>query len=247
MVPAKSTKSPAFQFYPKDFLCDEEQTLLSLPQVGAYTRLMCHCWLKGSLPPETKELARLCGATAGQMDKFWAGISKCFRQRADGRWIHPRLEVERKNQAEYRRRQSDAAASRWHKPDGSRRNALLSSSASSSATTKEKEIDTTPPLLSFPVDGSLSEPLWILTQGRVDRWLEQFPNVDVLGECRRALAWAEANPAKRKTARGMPAFLVNWLNSATNRPRQGPALVTMGGRGRTGAAPRGKYDGIGEG
>lgn len=140
MPTSKSTRSPAFQFYPKDFLGDEEQTLMSLPEVGAYIRLMSRCWLKGSLPPEVPELARLCGATTGQMRKFWPAISKCFNQRADGRWIHPRLEKERKVQADYRKRQKENADKRWQShgnatampeaphPVG---NALLSSSSSS--------------------------------------------------------------------------------------------------------------------
>ena len=57
---------------------------------------------------------------------------------------------------------------------------------------------------------------WHLTQAQVESWAVAFPARDVLAECRRALAWVEASPARRKTARGMPRFLVAWLNRATD-------------------------------
>lgn len=110
VAPAKSTKAPAFQFYPKDFLFDEEQSLMSLAEAGAYIRLMSRCWLYGSLPNDVGELAVLCGATKNQMSKFWPAIAKCFKQRGDGRWVHPRLEKERAKQQEYRKQMASNGA-----------------------------------------------------------------------------------------------------------------------------------------
>lgn len=115
--------SPAFQFYPKDFLTDVKQIAMSLPEAGAYWRLCCHCWLAGSLPMDLQQLGRLCGATKRQMTEMWPTISPCFLER-DGVLIHKRLEREREKQESYRRRQSDkgkaSAASRSTKtqPDG---------------------------------------------------------------------------------------------------------------------------------
>jgi uncharacterized protein YdaU (DUF1376 family) len=142
----KSTKSPAFQFYARDFLADQEQALMSLQEAGAYIRLLAHCWLKGSLPPSTVELSRLCGATPGQMVKMWPAISSCFKEASDGRWTHKRLDDERKKQADHSRRQSDRADKRWEKsrnatalPRHSRTDALQSSSSSASASTPSEE------------------------------------------------------------------------------------------------------------
>jgi uncharacterized protein YdaU (DUF1376 family) len=103
-----SEKSPAFQFYPKDFLSDEKQIRMSLPAVGIYMRLICHCWNEGSLPADAVSLARLSGATGRQIRELWPSIGPCFRTTEDGRLIHPRLEREREKQQVYRRRQSDA-------------------------------------------------------------------------------------------------------------------------------------------
>lgn len=76
------------------------------------------------------------------------------------------------------------------------------------------DADAKPPaVLTFPTSGVPS--MWALTQAQLDKWTQLYPGVDVLAEARRALAWVEANG--RKTARGMPAFLVRWLNRSNDR------------------------------
>lgn len=149
-----SAKAPAFQFYTKDFIADSNQMAMSLHEAGAYIRLMCRCWDDGSIPDDADRLARIIGASVGQMRKVWPAIRHCFREqpRDSGRMVHPRLERERLKQAEYRRRQSDRATKRWDRKDDAAAmprhtsgiasamqaphasgNALLSSSSSSSS------------------------------------------------------------------------------------------------------------------
>jgi len=108
----------------------------------------------------------------------------------------------------------------------------------SSATAKNAV--TEPAVVTFPTVGTPSE--WHLLQTQVDAWALAYPQTNVLGEARKALAWVVAN--QRKTAKGMPAFLVRWLGKAANGPvgasqRPGPEA-----RGRTGAPAAGKYDHI---
>ncbi len=69
-------------------------------------------------------------------------------------------------------------------------------------------------VMTFPTVGPVKS--WPLARSQVDEWARAYPGVDVLGECRKALAWVKANPTKAKTARGMPAFLVRWLGNATD-------------------------------
>jgi hypothetical protein len=95
-----------------------------------------------------------------------------------------------------------------------------------------------PALLSFPVVG-MGAGTWTLTQQHVDAWRVAYPAVDVLGECRKALVWVEADLKRRKTAQGMSKFLVTWLSRTNDRPRGEMSAV----RGRTGAPPPGKYEG----
>ena len=56
---------------------------------------------------------------------------------------------------------------------------------------------------------------------QVSSWRGDFPGVDVEAEVRKARAWLEANPSRRKTYGGVPKFLVAWFGRAQDR--SGPA------------------------
>jgi uncharacterized protein YdaU (DUF1376 family) len=87
--------------------------------------------------------------------------------------------------------------------------------------------------LRFPVVGGDGAP-WRLPPAQVADWARLYPNLDVPGEMRKALAWLIANPKRRKTRGGMPSFLVNWLSRATDQGRDhghGPAGKTAGNLG----------------
>lgn len=76
-------------------------------------------------------------------------------------------------------------------------------------------------IVTFPTDGNPGE--WHLTESHVAEWQGLYPSLDILAECRKALAWVQAKASNRKTAGGMKRFLVGWLNRATERggvPRQ---------------------------
>lgn len=76
--------------------------------------------------------------------------------------------------------------------------------------------DDGPVLLTFPVVGA--EPHeWRLRRVQVEEWGRLFPGLDVLAECRHALAWVQAHPGRRKTAKGMPRFLVGWFTRTVDR------------------------------
>lgn len=48
-------------------------------------------------------------------------------------------------------------------------------------------------------------------------WVEAFPAVDVLQELRKMRQWCIANPARRKTRRGILNFIVTWLSREQDR------------------------------
>lgn len=74
-----------------------------------------------------------------------------------------------------------------------------------------------PAVMEFPVVAS--EVPWRLEQHEVDVWLDAFPGIDVLGECRKARAWLISNPSRMKTPRGMTKFLFSWLERSQNGVR----------------------------
>lgn len=75
-------------------------------------------------------------------------------------------------------------------------------------------------LMRFQVSGK--PPEWHLTQSKLDEWQSLYgKQLDVIHECRKARQWMIDNPSRRKTARGMSAFLNRWLDRAANNTRGG--------------------------
>ena len=72
---AKNT--PAFQFYPSDFLGGV--ALLDDEQTGVYIRLLCHLWIQGNLLPFCfSSLSRATGVPVEVLKKVWPVISDKF-------------------------------------------------------------------------------------------------------------------------------------------------------------------------
>lgn len=57
-------------------------------------------------------------------------------------------------------------------------------------------------------------------QSMIDEWNELYPNVDVLQELRKMKGWSNANPAKRKTKKGIQRFINAWLAREQDKPRK---------------------------
>lgn len=75
--------------------------------------------------------------------------------------------------------------------------------------------DDSPVVMEFPCSGTPKT--WVLRQSKVDEWRESFPAVDIVSEVRKAKQWCLDNPTRRKTARGMPAFLGRWISREQDR------------------------------
>jgi hypothetical protein len=50
-------------------------------------------------------------------------------------------------------------------------------------------------------------------------WRHEFPKIDVDQELRSMAAWCDANPSKRKTARGVRRFIVSWLMRSSEKAK----------------------------
>lgn len=81
-----------------------------------------------------------------------------------------------------------------------------------------------PSLLVFPCDGAKAS--WELTESAVAEWKKLFPSLDIMAECRGALAWILASPTRKKTAGGMRRFLVGWFGRSQNSGRKTDAPTT---------------------
>lgn len=116
-------KPPAFQFYPSDFLSDENVVLMNNAEVGCYIKLLCFCWKQGSIPGDVVKLAKLCNEESDSMAQLWTAIKPCFQNGdIDGRLVHQRLKRERQKQDDFRQERSESgkkgADIRWKKKKG---------------------------------------------------------------------------------------------------------------------------------
>ena len=59
-------------------------------------------------------------------------------------------------------------------------------------------------------DGTFVEP----EQEQLIKWARLYPDIDVYQEINAMVGWCDANPAKRKTARGLNKFINSWLQRA---------------------------------
>ena len=96
-------KSPAFQWYPKDFIADIEVQMMTPEQRGAYIMLLSYAWLQdeqGTLPNDDEILATLSG-----LNGRWADVGHVVKRmfNIDGeRLVHKRLLKEKMKQIERR-------------------------------------------------------------------------------------------------------------------------------------------------
>ena len=105
-------ESPAFQFYPKDWLTSERTRVMGAEARGYYMDLLSYAWLKKGLPTALRDLAVLLSVPRSKMQRLWVVLGPSWVEH-QGRLINTRQEEEREKQNLYRQRQKDAANKRW--------------------------------------------------------------------------------------------------------------------------------------
>jgi uncharacterized protein YdaU (DUF1376 family) len=103
--------SPAFQFYPADYLADPNVDMMTLEQQGAYIRLICHAWRSttvGRLLNDRSTLAALARMSVDQWSSNEASILRAFRIDDDGFITQKRLVKEWEKQQAKRNQAHEA-------------------------------------------------------------------------------------------------------------------------------------------
>lgn len=160
-------KSPAFQFYPADYLSDMKVRMLSWASRGLYMDLLCFCWREGFIPSDSSAIAQLCGC------HDLAIVEPCLElfeshPNDEKKLVHKRLEIERNNQIERSNERSRSGKkgleSRWGK--GKRANSsakvLPIAKHSSSSSTASSFSSTN---VELPFQGEAFASVW-------DSWVE---------------------------------------------------------------------------
>jgi uncharacterized protein YdaU (DUF1376 family) len=109
-------KPPAFQFYAKDFLAGTMD--MSLLEIGAYTKFLAWSWDSGPLPLADFRRASILGVSVRSLTNLWPGIQDKWTETPEG-FVNDRLERQRSELQDFRRRQSDRGAKgakeKWRK------------------------------------------------------------------------------------------------------------------------------------
>jgi len=100
----KDNISPAFQFYPNDWLSSPKIMTMSPAEEGAYIRLLCICWANDGLPDNDDELAVLSRLGEDWLNGRSTAVRKCFiKHPKKNNFLHnKRLMTEAKKQHSYR-------------------------------------------------------------------------------------------------------------------------------------------------
>jgi hypothetical protein len=149
--------------------------------------------------------------------------------------VSPQAEVEVEAEAEERNTNTVSGAG---SPDGSPgpgQNGLALGgegrkprSASEGVRRAALEVDAAAlPVVALPTNRPGSE--WPVGQLMIDEWAALYPAVDVPQTLRAMRGWLLANPTKRKTWRGTPAFVNRWLATEQDRGGGAPARGHRGG------------------
>lgn len=100
----------------------------------------------------------------------------------------------------------------------------------------EPQAASTPPAISLPLNDGTEYPV---SEEQCQEWAGLYPAVDVIQQLRNMRGWLDANPAKRKTKRGINAFIVRWLAKEQDK---GGAAVQYGRAAKPGYGVQGHHD-----
>lgn len=176
-------KPPAFQFYAADFLVDAAVKHMTLEERGAFVTLLAHSWIDGPLPRSATKLATLCGVSVTDMTRLWPALKPCWKPaEKPGFIINPRMEKERRKQAQFRKSQSDKAKHQQARHRLATAEPVPSSPSPSPRTTKTKPSAPTAPRETWLTPFSDA---WTATYGGV-------PAFGELAKCLKPLTGAHA-------------------------------------------------------
>ena len=93
----------------------------------------------------------------------------------------------------------------------------------------EPQAASTPPVIFLPLNDGTDYPI---SREQCHEWAGLYPAVNVIQQLRQMRGWLDANPEKRKTKRGINAFVVRWLGKVQDRGGDGQKPSGSNGNGR---------------
>lgn len=145
------------------------------------------------------------------------GKSEAGKKGAEKRWQHHGKRDGKANSKAIAESLTAASANGWPSSSSSSSNGSVNQDEDLKTGSSALQVSAepaSPDVLAFATVGAPRE--WTLTEAQVSEWAEAFPNLDIFAEAIKAKAWVNASPERRKTAKGMPRFLVGWFSRSVN-------------------------------
>lgn len=235
-------KSPAFQFYPSEYLSSARVAQMTLEEEGAYIRALAFCWLSGSIPSDPEQCARMIGK--GGSTNVATVVQAMFvkHKSDDTKLVHERLEKERKKQAEWKKKSSQAGIKSAEVRRGKRKSDVnvgstnlatlvqptyepKSNSLSSSLSSNKKNTRTAKAVANRPSE--IPEALWedflVLRRAKRSPFTESALKQFYREAARAGITLEQV--LNICCARAWVGFNADWLKEKTNQPK----LIAAGG------------------
>ena len=84
----------------------------------------------------------------------------------------------------------------------------------STSTNRAEAASSSPPVICLPLNNGAEYPV---SMEQCQEWASLYPAVDVAQQLREMRGWLLSNPTKRKTLRGIQAFINRWLSKEQDR------------------------------
>jgi uncharacterized protein YdaU (DUF1376 family) len=205
---------------------------------AGYLYLLTAAWQTEdcSLPPDDDELAILSGLPDDEWTEHKDKIRRQFTVSADGRVTNAVLKAEwTKAKQIFESRQSNALRTHSKRKAGDEHkqsirkvscNADTGTSTGTVTSTEKPEntlaltalaVPADVPFITMPLNNKSEFPI---SAERVQEWQALYPAIDVRQELRKYKGWADANPTKRKTRRGILTSVNSWLAKSHDNSNQ---------------------------
>lgn len=99
---------PYMRLWVDDLMSDPDVYGMSVDEFGAYLRLLCVAWRKGSIPSDEAACAKAIGVTPRRFSRLWETVGQKWESNGNGGLVNPRQERERAEATELHRRRVKA-------------------------------------------------------------------------------------------------------------------------------------------
>lgn len=132
-----------------------------------------------------------------------------LHQREDGTMYSRRVEANKEARDAITESKRAAAQVRWSNTKQKESRSNASAIVKHNITEQNSTLKSTNTMYELPCTGNR---VFAVGEGDISTMQELYPSVDIFGELRKMKGWLLANSMKRKTPRGMPRFIHNWLS-----------------------------------